>query len=327
MKKEKRIKPDVKRAAKRIAMLCLAVLLAASLLTSCRSSGVKVKADDKGFYDYNGYIIKSEYPMDEQSLDKAGEKLRKIYELYLKDQEVKTYFAIVPDKNAWAFEAEGQNVINYSELYARMQADTEDFASYIELDDLLDMESYYKTDAHWRQEKIYPVARRIAEAMGYELTAEYGKAVANESFIGAYGRQSDLAMEPEELIYLTNEALDGCIVTDYASADERNVTTDVYTIASAASADGEGYDMFLGGAKSLLTIENPASTTDKELIIFRDSFGSSLAPLLAEGYKTITLVDIRYLGSPMLGRMLDFHGQDVLFLYSTGVLNHSETLK
>ena len=159
MKKEKRIKPDVKRAAKRIAMLCLAVLLAASFLTSCRSSGVKVKTDDKGFYDYNGYIIKSEYPMDEQSLDKAGEKLRKIYELYLKDQDVKTYFAIVPDKNAWAFEAEGQNVINYSELYARMQAETEDFASYIELDDLLDMESYYKTDAHWRQEKIYPVAQ------------------------------------------------------------------------------------------------------------------------------------------------------------------------
>ena len=69
MKKEKRIKPDVKRAAKRIAMLCLAVLLAASLLTSCRSSGVKVKADEKGLYEKNSYTIKSEYPKDEQSLD------------------------------------------------------------------------------------------------------------------------------------------------------------------------------------------------------------------------------------------------------------------
>lgn len=327
MKKEKRIKPDVKRAAKRIAMLCLAVLLAASLLTSCRSSGVKVKADDKGFYDYNGYIIKSEYPMDAQSLDKAGEKLRKIYELYLKDQDVKTYFAIVPDKNAWAFEAEGQNVINYSELYARMQAETEKFASYIELDDLLDMESYYKTDAHWRQEKIYPVAQRIAEAMGCELTAEYDKAVANDSFIGAYGRQSDLAMEPEELIYLTNEALDGCIVTDYASEDERYVTTGVYTIASAASEDGEGYDMFLDGAKSLLTIENPASTTDKKLIIFRDSFGSSIAPFFTECYRKVTLVDTRYLPSERVGKFVDFDRQDILFLYSVPVLNNSVMLK
>ena len=208
-----------------------------------------------------------------------------------------------------------------------MLADTEDFASYIELDDLLDMESYYKTDAHWRQEKIYPVAQRIAEAMGCELTAEYGKAVANESFIGAYGRQSDLAMEPEELIYRTNEALDGCIVTDYASEDERYVTTGVYTIASAASEDGEGYDMFLDGAKSLLTIENPASTTDKELIIFRDSFGSSIAPFFTEVYRKVTLVDTRYLPSERVGKFVEFDRQDILFLYSVPVLNNSVMLK
>ena len=323
MKKEKRIKPDVKRAAKRIAMLCLAVLLAASLLTSCRSSGVKVKADDKGFYDYNGYIIKSEYPMDEQSLDKAGEKLRKIYELYLKEQEVKTYFAIVPDKNAWAYEAEGQNVINYSELYARMQANTEDFASYIELDDLLNMESYYKTDAHWRQEKIYPAAQRIAQAMGCELTADYDAVTANTQFIGAYGRQSDLGMEPEELIYLTNKTLDGCSVTDHETGD----AIAVYDTEKAASEDGEGYDLFLHGSKSLLTIENPASTTDKELVIFRDSFGSSLAPYFTECYRKITLVDTRYLASELVGRFVEFDDQDVLFLYSTPVLNNSVTLK
>ena len=134
-------------------------------------------------------------------------------------------------------------------------------------------------------------------------------------------------MEPEELIYLTNEALAGCIVTDYASEDERYVTTGVYTIASAASEDGEGYDMFLDGAKSLLTIENPASTTDKELIIFRDSFGSSIAPLLVEGCSSVTLVDIRYLASSRLGGFVDFTGCDVLFLYSAGVLNNSSTLK
>ena len=134
-------------------------------------------------------------------------------------------------------------------------------------------------------------------------------------------------MEPEELIYLTNEALDDCIVTDYASADERNVTTGVYTIAKAASADGEGYDMFLGGAKSLLTIENPASTTDKELIIFRDSFGSSIAPFFTECYRKVTLVDTRYLPSERVGKFVDFDRQDILFLYSVPVLNNSVMLK
>ena len=85
--------------------------------------------------------------------------------------------------------------------------------------------------------------------------------------------------------------------------------------------------MFLSGSLSLITIENPNATTDKELVIFRDSFGSSIAPLLVEGYAKITLVDIRYITSDLVGRFIDFENQDVLFLYSTLVLNNSVTLK
>ena len=312
-----------KKRIKRVAAMSLAVLLAVSLLAGCRSSGIKIKKDKKGFYDYDGYIIKADYPLDEKSLNQAGEKLRHIYDLYLDGKDVKTYFAIVPDKNAWAYEPEGQNVINYSELYARMQEETKDFASYVELDDLLSMDCYYKTDAHWRQEKIDPVAQRVAQAMGCKLTADYDEVVANAQFVGAYGRQSNLTMEAEKLIYLTNATLDGCIVTDYETGD----TIAIYDTAKAASEDGEGYDLFLYGSKSLLTIENPASTTDKELVIFRDSFGSSLAPYFAECYRKITLVDTRYLASELVGRFVEFDDQDVLFLYSTPVLNNSVILK
>ena len=85
--------------------------------------------------------------------------------------------------------------------------------------------------------------------------------------------------------------------------------------------------MFLSGSLSLITIENPNATTDKELVIFRDSFGSSIAPLLVEGYAKVTLVDIRYIASDLVGRFVDFENQDVLFLYSTLVLNNSVTLK
>ena len=49
--------------------------------------------------------------------------------------------------------------------------------------------------------------------------------------------------------------------------------------------------------------------------------------LLATGYQKITLLDVRYLSSYSLPSLIDFKNQDVLFLYSTSVLNHSETLK
>ena len=72
-------------------------------------------------------------------------------------------------------------------------------------------------------------------------------------------------------------------------------------------------EIFLGGSKSLISIENPNAKTDRELVMFRDSFGSSIAPLLAEDYAKITLVDIRYLPVERIGNYIDFKDQNVLF--------------
>ena len=74
-------------------------------------------------------------------------------------------------------------------------------------------------------------------------------------------------------------------------------------------------------AKAFAEKAKENATSDKELIVFRDSFASSMVPLLLENYKTVTLVDIRYMSTQVLGNFIDFHGQDVLFLYSTTVLN------
>ena len=87
------------------------------------------------------------------------------------------------------------------------------------------------------------------------------------------------------------------------------------------------YELFLSGSLSLITIKNPNARTDKRLVMFRDSFGSSIAPLLISGYAQIDLVDIRYIHPDHLGQFIDFEGCDVLFLYSSLVLNHSDTLK
>ena len=88
------------------------------------------------------------------------------------------------------------------------------------------------------------------------------------------------------------------------------------------------YEIFLSGPRSLITIENPNCKSDKELVIFRDSFGSSLIPLLAGGYRTVYAVDIRYISTDALARVTEFpEGADVLLLYSVAVLQNSITLK
>ena len=101
--------------------------------------------------------------------------------------------------------------------------------------------------------------------------------------------------------------------------------TNVYDEAKLGSRDL--YDFFLSGSEPLLTIENSEADTEKELVLFRDSFGSSLAPLLLQGYRKITLVDTRYMDPKLLGDYVNFQNADVLFLYSTLVLNSSGALR
>ena len=57
-------------------------------------------------------------------------------------------------------------------------------------------------------------------------------------------------------------------------------------------------------------------------------FGSSIAPLLLEGYEEITLVDLRYITAAYLPQLIEMEAyEDVLFLYSENVLRNSGSLK
>jgi hypothetical protein len=87
------------------------------------------------------------------------------------------------------------------------------------------------------------------------------------------------------------------------------------------------YDLFLRGAQAVVVLENPDAATDRELVYFRDSFGSSLAPLLAGSYARVTLVDLRYIDSRLLPDLIDVPaGSDVWFSYSSQILNHDTVL-
>ena len=115
--------------------------------------------------------------------------------------------------------------------------------------------------------------------------------------------------------------IDSATVFDY----ETNKTLPIYDLELKDNRDK--YDLYLHGAKALLRIDNQMSKTEKELIVFRDSFGSSLIPLLIKDYKTITVIDTRYIQSSILNQFVDFENKDVLFLYSPLVLNNSTILK
>ncbi|MCM1057141.1 MAG: hypothetical protein NC517_05980 [Firmicutes bacterium] len=276
--------------------------------------------DVEGIYTAGGYVSRLEYPMDRESLDNAAARFGRIYEKYLEGRDVKIYLSVIPDKNFFLAGQNGYPVMDYEALVSYLREQTE-YMEYIDIFDCLALEDYYKTDTHWRQEKLTDVAEKLAAGMGASLSGQYGFTLLENPFYGVYYGQSALPLPAEQIYYLESDVLDACRVYDHETDKE----IPVYDMEKAWGKDP--YEMFLSGPKSLLVIRNPAGAADRRLIVFRDSFGSSLVPLLAEGYGEVTLIDIRYLSGELLGNYVEFEGSDVLFLYSTLVLNNSETLK
>jgi hypothetical protein len=276
-------------------------------------TGIFVQKDNNGIYEVEGHLSKLEYPMNEKMLDYAIQVFSNVKDKYLKDNKV--YFAMIPDKNRYLAEENGYISLDYDVFTEYMKLGM-DFANYIEIADLLSADDYYQTDTHWKQENLVDVAERIASEMETELSQEYNVEKLGVPFNGVYVGQSALVCKPDTISYLTNDVLERVEVEGAKAA---------YDMDKAKGKDA--YEMFLSGNQPIITMRDSENAEGKRLILFRDSFGSSIAPLLMSGYSEIVLVDLRYISSDMLGQYVDFENADVLFLYSTLMLNNSLGMK
>lgn len=273
------------------------------------------QADNNDVYMADGYVSKLDYPLSQNALDKAVKKFTSIYKTYIEGSDAKVYTAWIPDKNYFLAEENGYLAYDYDVMYTYLNGGL-DFATYIEISDLLSLEDFYHTDTHWKQENILDVAQHLAAGMGVNLEASYESHTLDIPFYGVYYGQLALPIEPDTIMYLEHPMFAECTIINH----EKGKEIPMYDMELAAGRDA--YEMYLSGSLPVITIENPNATTEKELVIFRDSFGSSITPLLVEGYSKITMLDARYLNEVMIGKFVEFTNQDVLFLYSTGVLNN-----
>ncbi len=279
------------------------------------------KKDNNGLYEYEGYLAEMQYPLDSESIKNATEKFTAIYEKYLTGSEGRIYLSVIPDKNYFLAEDSGHLSLDY-ELLASLTAEGMPFAEYIDIFPYLTIEDYYLTDTHWKQENIFDVAKALCDAMGADFSEELIVTVYDDiPFFGVYASQYALNEKYDGISFVSDEVIDSFEVYDH----ENGKVIPVYDVTKLTSEDP--YEAYLGGPVSLVTIQNPSVQNDRELIIFRDSFASSLAPLISGGYSKVTLIDIRYLSSNVLGNFVEFGDADVLFMYSGMVLNSSETLK
>lgn len=293
------------------------------------AGNVLMQQENNGIYIADGHASKLEYPLNEAGVERAADLVLSLKETYFPENKV--FYTVIPDKNYFLAEKNGYPHMDYPRLFELLDGRLGNEAEYIDIVSALTVDDYYKTDAHWRQECIGGVAELLCAGMGcdnadFEI-AEYQQNQISD-FYGVYRGQAALPFPAEEMIYLTNETLSHAEVYD-AESDSIKEVYQTQLLSDEKSLDA--YDIYLGGARAVLTVTNTLSERSgadrKRLILFRDSFGSSLAPLLLEQYDEIVLVDLRYISASLIGGYVDFENADILFAYNTLIWNNASILK
>lgn len=277
---------------------------------------LSTKGEYNNLYLYDNYIIEEIFPLNSNSINNLTNKINYIKDTYLNNNS-NIYYTIIPDKNY--FVNNGNLKLDYNKLQDMMRNNLSNI-NYINIFDKLTLDNYYKTDTHWKEEDLFNVANTIANQMNFDIT---NNNVVNTitTFNGSYAGRLSVTKDIDTIKTISNPSTLNSSVYNY----ETKKYTDIYDYTKINSLDK--YDIYLSGAVPIIDIINNNTSSDKELIVFRDSYGSSLIPLLIEGYKKITVIDIRYISSKILNKYIDFNDQDVLFMYSILTINNSFSIR
>ena len=300
-----------------IILIILLIIIAFICNTILLNKKETSKIEEK-YYIENGAIYEKTEDINENAIKNNIAKINKICEMYF--YNMKIYFSIIPDKEYYLKDSISTN---FSQLETKVNSMINKKIEYIDIADTLSLSNFYRTDMHWKQENLLDVVSRIEKELGIirKENAKYKEKSLGDFYGSYYKELENNELGPDELKYLTNEVLENCKVYNMETKKQEKI----YNFAKINETNNK-YDLFLSGATAMTTITNENALNDRTLILFRDSFGSSIAPLFANDYKEIILIDIRYINFTILENYIDFDkykDADVLFLYSSRVINKS----
>lgn len=272
-----------------------------------------------------GHAAEISYPMKETAADTYIKRLNKIYEKYLADKNMNIYSTIIPDKMYFIADKIGAPSIDYAALSDKIKSGVTS-AKFINIFDTLDIDCYYKTDTHWKEDKIIPAANRLLEVMGRAKCKEASIEKSLAPFYGVYYGQSALPLSPDTISCVMTPTLKKAKV--YRADKKTGELTEAKLYYDEYITANDAYDVFMGGACTVTVIENPENPDGKTLYLFSDSFGRSLAPLLLSDYSKVVFYDIRYIRAEKAFSIVPLEeGGDVLFAYNISAIDVSSNLQ
>jgi hypothetical protein len=182
---------------------------------------------------------------------------------------------------------------------------------------------YFRTDHHWTTLGAYYAYTELAGALGLDPlpASEFERLTVAEEFWGTYfSRANNRYLESDYIEALL--PMRPVSVQIYFS-DREEIYTSMYFPGHLLTRDK--YSFFLDGNHPLTTIVTNADS-DRNLMVFKDSFAHSLIPFLAQHYRKIQIVDLRFYNANLRQLFGEDQIDQALFLYGLSGFAHDDTL-
>ena len=155
----------------------------------------------------------------------------------------------------------------------------------------------YRTDHHWTMDGAYAVYKDVMAHFGAEACDNAAFSRESYDFYGSFYRKAGLWLTaPDTLEIWNSPAFDAMTVT-IGTGDTAVTYTGVYDRTQLDGVDK--YAAYLWSNNDLTVVENPNGNGETVMIV-KDSFGNSVAPLFAMTYSRVVMIDTRYYMNPSL---------------------------
>ena len=163
---------------------------------------------------------------------------------------------------------------------------------------------YYKTEHHWTPLGAYYAARELAstaelsfmDLSEYRVNGKYDENGNPLPFLGSlYGKTQTalLGNSPDEFIYYEYPLPYTMKMYSYNYQTLQREKDSCFMYVSDSNVSS-WYMIFMDGDNYSIKIENPNVKNGRVCVVFKDSFGNALVPMMLSSFETIYAIDLRY---------------------------------
>lgn len=170
---------------------------------------------------------------------------------------------------------------------------------------------YYKTDHHWKTLAARYVYEAWAESIDLKILplSEYQEKTLTDDFHGTIDAKVNIDLPGD-----TIECYEPLTVVPYTlTYNHTEERTSLYDTSYLEGRDK--YAVFFGGNQPLIEAKTE-STSDRRLLIIKDSYANCFLSFAMQDFSQIDIVDLRYFNENLGEYMKDKDYTDVLVLYN-----------